>query len=64
LLNTQAINDWMQIIGNLANLYKTKDLGNKLYDLREKLRQEYNTEILLEYKLISGGYGVDAIPPD
>lgn len=63
LLNTQAINDWVQIRGNYMNL-STNDLQNALYLIRDKLRQEYNHHILMEFKNISGNYGVDEIPPD
>jgi len=64
LLTSQAISEWMQIRGNVSNLYLTNNLGNRLAELRSMLIKEYNTQILLQYKKISGDYGIDEIPPD
>jgi hypothetical protein len=49
--------------GNYKNL-GANELQNALYEIRDELRQEYNHHSLMEFKNISGNYGVDEIPPD
>jgi hypothetical protein len=64
LLSSSLINNWMEISGNRGFLYRNKQLGIKLDELRKKIRDEYNSQILVEYWDISGKYGIDKIPPD